>query len=77
MVLNNKSDVKSIERKFKEIYKPHADGDMAEKRLFKLQPLSKVHKESEYGNYNNRTVSSGLLLAITLDRYFYIPYSLL
>ncbi len=66
VVLNNKSDVKSIERKFKEIYKPHADGDMAEKRLFKLQPLSNVHKESEYGNYNNRTVSSGLLLAITL-----------
>ncbi len=66
VVLNNKSDVKSIERKFKEIYKPFADGDMAEKRSFKLQPLSKVHKESEYGNYNNRTVSGGLLLAITL-----------
>jgi putative ABC transport system permease protein len=66
VVLNNKSNVKSIESKFKEIYKPHTDGDMAEKRLFKLQPLSKVHKESEYGNYNNRTVSSGLLLAITL-----------
>lgn len=66
VVLNNRSDVKSIERKFKEIYKIHADGDMAEKRLFKLQPLSKVHKESEYGNYNNRTVSTGLLLAITL-----------
>jgi ABC-type antimicrobial peptide transport system permease subunit len=66
VVLNKKSDPKSIERKFKDIYAPHADGDMAEKRLFKLQPLSKVHKESEYGNYNNRTVSSGLLLAISL-----------
>jgi putative ABC transport system permease protein len=64
VLLNKNSDVKSIERKFKEIYKPHADGDMAEKRLFKLQPLSNVHKESEYGNFNNRTVSSGLILAI-------------
>ena len=66
VVLNNKSDVASIEKKFKEIYSPHADGDYAERRQFKLQPLSGVHKESEYGNYNNRTVSTGLLLAITL-----------
>ena len=66
VLLNKNSDVKSIEKKFKDIYKPHADGDMAERRLFKLQSLSKVHKESEFGNYNNRTVSSGLLLAISL-----------
>lgn len=66
VVLNNKSDVATIEKKFKEIYGPHADGDYAERRLFKLQPLSGVHKESEYGNYNNRTVSSGLILALTL-----------
>ncbi|MGC1390727.1 MAG: ABC transporter permease [Bacteroidales bacterium] len=66
VLLNKNSDVKSIEKKFKDIYKPHADGDMAEKRTFKLQSLSKVHKESEYGNYNNRTVSSGLLLSISL-----------
>jgi ABC-type antimicrobial peptide transport system permease subunit len=66
VLLNKNSDVKSIEKKFKDIYKPHADGDMAERRLFKLQPLSKVHKESEYGNYNDRTVSSGLLLSISV-----------
>ena len=66
VVLNNRSDVASIEKKFKGIYGPHADGDYAERRQFKLQPLAGVHKESEYGNYNNRTVSTGLLLAITL-----------
>ena len=66
VLLNKNADLKSIEKKFKDIYKLHADGDMAEKRLFKLQPLSKVHKESEYGNYNNRTVSSGLLLSISV-----------
>ncbi len=66
VVLNNKSDIKSIEKKFKDIYSPHADGNYAERRLFKLQPLSKVHKESSFGNFNNRTVSGGLLLALTI-----------
>jgi putative ABC transport system permease protein len=66
VLLNKNTDTKSIEKKFKDIYKPHADGDMAERRLFKLQSLSKVHKESEFGNYNGRTVSSGLLLSISV-----------
>lgn len=66
VVLNNRSDIKSIEKKFKDIYSPHADGSYAERRLFKLQPLSKVHKESRFGNFNNRTVSGGLLLALTI-----------
>ena len=66
VVLNKKSDLTSIEKKFKDIYSPHANGDFAERRLFKLQPLSQVHKESKFGNYNNRTVSSGLILALTL-----------
>ena len=66
VVLNKKSDLTSIEKKFKDIYSPHANGDFAERRLFKLQPLSQVHKESKFGNYNNRTVSSGLNLALTL-----------
>jgi putative ABC transport system permease protein len=66
VVLNKKPDKATIERKFKEVYSQHTDGDMAEKRLFKLQPLNQVHKESKFGNYNNRTVSSGLLLSLTL-----------
>jgi putative ABC transport system permease protein len=66
VVLNKINDPTLIEHKFKEIYSKHAEGDMAERRLFKLQPLTQVHKESEYGNYNNRTVSGGLLLAISL-----------
>jgi putative ABC transport system permease protein len=66
VVLNKKSDRESIEKKFKELYSPHADGDYAERRLFKLQPLSQVHKEARFGNYNNRTVSGGLLLALTV-----------
>src|SRR5664279_5047466 len=66
VVLNNRSDVNSVEQKFKQIYTSSAGSEKLEGRQFKLQPLSRVHKESQYGNYNNRTVSSGLLLALTL-----------
>ncbi len=66
VVLNNKSDVLSVEKKFKDIYSSNAGAERLEGRQFKLQSLSKVHKESQFGNYNNRTVSAGLLLALTL-----------
>jgi putative ABC transport system permease protein len=66
VVLNNRSDLVTAEKKFKEIYSSNAGTERLEGRQFKLQPLSRVHKESQYGNYNNRTVSAGLLLALTL-----------
>ena len=66
VVLNERSDLVSVEKKFKEIYRLNAGSERLEGRQFKLQPLSRVHKESQYGNYNNRTVSAGLLLALTL-----------
>lgn len=66
VVLNNRSNVLTVEKKFRDIYSSNAGDERLEGRQFKLQQLSKVHKESQYGNYNNRTVSSGLLLALTL-----------
>jgi putative ABC transport system permease protein len=66
VVLNKTDNIASVEQKFKDIYTPHAYEDYAERRRFKLQPLAQVHKEAKFGNYNNRTVSSGLILAITL-----------
>jgi putative ABC transport system permease protein len=66
VVLNKNSDPLLIEKKFKETYSPHADGDYGERRLFKLQQLSNIHRESKFGNYHNRTVSTGLLMAIGL-----------
>lgn len=68
VVLNKKSDIASIEQKFKDIHAMHRPaGDViVEQRLFKLQPLSQVHKDSQLGNFNNHTVSGGLLLSITL-----------
>lgn len=66
VVLNKTNNIASIEQKFKEIYTPHAYEDYAERRRFKLQPLAQVHKEAKFGNYNSRTVSRGLIFAITL-----------
>jgi putative ABC transport system permease protein len=66
VMLNKRNDVLSVEKKFKEIYASNAGNERLEGRQFKLQALSQVHKESQYGNYNNRTVSEGLLLALTL-----------
>jgi len=66
VMLNNSSDIASVEKKFKEIYTSNAGAERLEGRQFKLQALSQVHKESQFGNYNNRTVSEGLLLALTL-----------
>lgn len=66
VVLNKRSEVATVEKKFKDIYGPHADGDNAERRRFELQPLSQVHRDGRFGNYNYRTVSNGLLYAITI-----------
>ena len=66
VVLNKRSDISKVEQKFKEIYALNAGNEKLEGRQFKLQALSKVHKENQFGNYNNRTVSSGLLFALTL-----------
>jgi hypothetical protein len=66
VVLDNKNNVVSTEIKFKEVYTSNAGSQRLEGRQFKLQPLSRVHKESQFGNYNNRTVSAGLHLALIL-----------
>lgn len=66
VVLNEKSEIASIEKKFKEIHKMHRQDEYVDRRLFKLQALSQVHKESKFGNFNNHTISGGLLLSISL-----------
>ncbi len=66
VVLNKTDKVASVEQKFKDVYTLHAYEDFAERRRFKLQPLAQMHREAKFGNYNNRTVSSGLILAISL-----------
>ncbi len=66
VVLNNKNEVAEVEKQLKAVHSMHRKDEYVERRLFKLQPLSQVHKESQYGNFNQHTVSSGLMLAISL-----------
>ncbi|HLN19998.1 MAG TPA: ABC transporter permease [Bacteroidales bacterium] len=70
VVLSKGVSKAQVEAKFKEIYTPHAYDDYAERRLFKLQSLSHVHRESRFGNYNSRSVSTGLILALTITGIF-------
>ncbi|HEX2920055.1 MAG TPA: ABC transporter permease [Bacteroidales bacterium] len=70
VALNKNASKSQIEAKFKEVYTPHAYEDYAERRLFKLQPLRNVHKEARFGNYNGRSISSGLLLALAITGIF-------
>ncbi len=53
-----------IEKKIKEIYSAHATPEMAENRLFKLQPLNEVHNDSRFGNYNDRVISRATILSL-------------
>lgn len=66
VVLNNRNEVDAVEQQLKAVHAKHRQDEYVERRLFKLQSLSKVHKESQFGNFNRHTVSSGLLLAISL-----------
>ena len=66
VVLNEKSEVATVEQKIKSLHAMHRHDEYVERRLFKLQPLSEVHKDSDYGNFNQHTVSGGLLLSISM-----------
>jgi putative ABC transport system permease protein len=66
VLLNKRSDVYTVDKKLKDIYALNAGSQIVEGRQFKLQPLSGVHRDGRFGNYNNRTVSTGLLLALSL-----------
>ena len=66
VVLKDKNEVPAVEQKIKNLHALHRHDEYVERRLFKLQPLSEVHKDSQFGNFNQHTVSGGLLLAISM-----------
>jgi putative ABC transport system permease protein len=66
VVLNNKNEVEEVEKQLKAVHAMHRHDEYVERRLFKLQPLSQVHRDSQFGNYSQHTVSGGLMLAISL-----------
>jgi putative ABC transport system permease protein len=50
----------------------HESAENAARRWFTAQPLSEIHFDSRYGNYNNRTFSKELVIALSLIGLFLI-----
>lgn len=67
IVMSEKSDLRSVEEQITKINIGRIQQDWANDIAFKLQPLSEVHANANFGNYNNRTVSKeriGILVLI-------------
>jgi putative ABC transport system permease protein len=52
--------------------KRHTSAENAAKRWYTPQPLSEIHTDSRYGNYNNRTFGKDLTVALSLIGLFLI-----
>jgi len=52
------------------VHAAHTPPDLHRNRLYLLQSLSDVHFESRFGNYNGRSISKTMLLAMTLVAIF-------
>jgi putative ABC transport system permease protein len=52
--------------------KKHETAENAARRWFTAQPLTEIHFDSRYGNYNNRTFSKGLITALSIIGLFLI-----
>ncbi len=66
VVLKNPSQKAIVEQKIKEIHAQHVSKEIAESRVFKLQPLTDIHYDTRFTNYNNRVVSKDTILSIGL-----------
>ena len=58
-----------IDARMPDFVKKHVN-DTRDQRLFLLQPLSEIHFDDRYGNYNNNTVSRQMLLALSVIAVF-------
>ncbi|MEZ5104564.1 MAG: ABC transporter permease [Draconibacterium sp.] len=66
LVLKNSSQKETVEQKIKEIHSQHVSEEIAENRIFKLQPLGDIHYDTRFTNYNNRIVSKDTIITIGL-----------
>jgi ABC-type antimicrobial peptide transport system permease subunit len=66
VVLKNPSQKTLIEQKIREIHAQHVSKEIAENRVFKLQPLGDIHYDTRFTNYNNRVVSKDTIITIVL-----------
>ena len=66
VVLKSSSQKAIVEQKIKEIHAQHVSKEIAESRVFKLQPLTDIHYDTRFTNYNNRVVSKETIVTIGL-----------
>lgn len=52
------------------VHAAHTPPDLHKNRLYLLQPLSDVHFEARFGNYNGRSISKTMLVAMALIAVF-------
>lgn len=66
VILKNSSQKAIVEQKIKDIHAQHVSKEVADSRIFKLQPLTDIHYDRRFTNYNNRIVSKDTILTIGL-----------
>jgi putative ABC transport system permease protein len=61
-----------IEATIADIYAKHVDKEVLKYRKYKLQPLSEVHTDAKFGNFNERVVSKSIILGLSIIGIFLI-----
>ncbi|QGY44665.1 FtsX-like permease family protein [Maribellus comscasis] len=64
VLLKNPSQKDLIEHKISEIHAQHVSKEIAENRVFKLQPLGDIHYDTRFTNYNNRIISKDTIVTL-------------
>lgn len=61
VLLPKGTSVEDAEAQFDKVHEAHVSSDMANKRKYRLQPLSDIHQNPDFGTFNRRTVDAGAL----------------
>ena len=71
LLLKKDASIKEIERRLPEFVKKYY-GENKDNVIYEMQPLSDIHFDERYGNYNYNTISKQMLGALTVIALFLI-----
>lgn len=71
-LLKEGESISKVESRMADFTKKHHQERNFDNTLFSIQPLSELHFDDRFGNYNYNTVSDGSMLALTLIAVFLI-----
>ncbi len=69
-LLKEGAKVADIEGRVPDFVKKHMDKDTRDERTLMMQPLSEIHFDDRFGNYNFNTVSRQMLMALSVIAVF-------